>query len=95
MVNDKLNKFFPGTIAAGTAIESPTVNTSMINGVPANQYIVKEQLCDVDTLRGFVEEDGGLYWNDVQLIPPNSVMEDRSYTEDEMENLVSELWPDA
>lgn len=94
MVNDKMNKFFPGTIAAGTSVESPNVNTSVINGVPANQYVVQEQLCDTDTLKGFAETDGGLYWKNVQLVPPNSVMEDRGYTDDEMETLISELWSD-
>ena len=92
MTNDKLSKFFPGNVAVGASIESPRVNTAMINGVPTEQYVRQTQLCDTDLLQGFVEEDGGLRWKNVQLVPPNSVMEDRGYTDDEMETLVSELW---
>lgn len=92
MNNDNMNKFFPGSIGVGKSIESPNVNTTMINGVPADQYIVKEQLCNPDTLKNFSESDGGLSWKGVKLVPPNSVMEDRAYTDSEMDDLVSELW---
>lgn len=92
MNSDAMNKFFPGSIGIGKSVESPSVNTNEINGIPASQYIVREQLCDPDILKHFYESDGGLAWKGIQLVPPNSVMTDRAYTDDEMESLVSELW---
>ena len=92
MNNDNMNKFFPGSIGVGKSVETPNVNTTTINGIPTNQYVLQEQLCDTNTLKNFSEVDGGLIWRGVELVPPNSVMEDRAYTDDEMDSLVSELW---
>lgn len=92
MKNDNMNQFFPGTLAVGKSVESPNVNATNLNGTPVDQYIKEDQICEPSTLKGFYEQDGGLMWNGVKLIPPNSIMEDRAYTSDEMLSLVDKLW---
>lgn len=90
--NGSINKFFPGNIFVGESVQSKNVETNYINGKEADEFLTEEDLPNSDTLSNFSESDGGLKWKGVPLVPPNSVMEDRAYTDAEMKKLISDLW---
>ena len=92
MNHNGVDKFFGGSIAVGDTVFSRKIETDNINGKPAEDYVTNEDIPNPDTLKEFVEEDGGLIWKGVKLVPPNSVIEDRPYTSTEISTLVESIW---
>lgn len=86
------DKYFPGSIIVGEDLYTNDINAKEINGVPSDEYVTTKDIPNTLTLKDFTEEDGGLFWKGSQLIPPNSVMEDRAYTDDEILKLIDDLW---
>lgn len=92
IMNSEINKIFPGSIVVGKSVQTKNVVTDNINGKEIDNFITTDDIPNAETLDDFKEEDGGLIWKGVPLVPPNSVMEDRAYTSDEMTELVNSLW---
>lgn len=88
------NKYFDGSIVVNDSVSTRHIVTDNINGVPAKKYLTSNDMNNANVVKEFKEEDGGLTWKGVQLVPPNSVQSDRPYTEDEISDLITSLWND-
>ena len=91
-MNPDVNKVFPGSIVVGRSIQTKNVITDNINGKEVDMFVTKEDISNTETLDNFKEQDGGLIWKGIQLVPPNNVMEDRPYTSDEITAMINGLW---
>lgn len=86
------DKYFPGSVVVNKSVQTREVTTDTLNGKEIQEYITEEDIPNAPTLKDFKEEAGGLLWKGMQLIPPNTVMEDRPYTSGEIHQLIEGIW---
>lgn len=92
MSQSGVDKYFGGSIVVNESIRTRSMYADKINGTEIKEYITTKNIPNAQTLKDFTEDDDGLKWNGVTLVPPNSVMEDRPYATDEIAQMIDELW---
>lgn len=86
------NKYMDGSLVVNESITTKEIITDVINGTRTDEYITTNDIPNAKTLEDFEENDGGLLWNGIQLIPPNSVQTDRPYAENEIKEMITAIW---
>lgn len=92
MSKQGVSKYYPGSIVVDESVVARGVETDQLNGTDIEEYITEKDIPNAPTLKGFNEKDGGLLWNGVALVPPNSVQTDRPYVGSEITSMVNEIW---